>query len=227
MVGQLRVWVAFFLVFALFSLFLVKSTGQFGEIAGQPHLEVNIGGSNSTNVTLDNTGTTPLSFRTILPTFKNYGNTTPPVVTVTPMNATIPPESLFRVEITAYVPSHNNSIGDNWVGYIQFVEVTNNTNPGGAVIEAGLIKILTVTAIPSVFSPVPYIIAVIIIAAIAGVAYYMYKKKATKKAAKKGARKAVGRAIKGGRRAKGRKVAKKKATRKAKGGRRTTRRARR
>src|SRR5208283_5264860 len=112
------------------------------------------------------------SFRSILPTWSNYGpKTTPPIVTLTPNNGIIPSRSQFRVMITAYVPTHNNTVGDSWMGPVQFIQVTNSTNPGGAVLEAGLLKVLTVTATPPIFSIVPYAIAVVVIAVIVVVAY--------------------------------------------------------
>ncbi len=172
---------AFLLGFALFFLMLQSVYGQFGEVAGQPTINVPIGSSNATNVTLANSGPTPIPFTSVLPSFTNYGKTTPPVITLIPENGTIPPYSDLNIEIKAYLPAHNNSVGDSWNGIVQFIEISNTTNAGGAVISAGLAKILTVNAVSPKPDLWPYVLAVIIVAAIAAISYVVLKRRGTKR----------------------------------------------
>lgn len=176
--------IAFLFSFALFFLLLQSVYGQFGEVAGQPTINVPLGGANATNVTLANSGPTPIRFTSVLPSFTNYGKTTPPVITLIPENGTIPPYSDLNIEIRAYLPAHNNSVGDSWTGIVQFVEVSNTTNAGGAVINAGLAKILTVKAAHPKLDLLLYAAAVIVLVLIALVSYLaLRKRKRAKKAA--------------------------------------------
>ena len=82
-------------------------------------------------MTLANSGPTPIQFTSVLPSFTNYGKTTPPVITLIPENGTIPPYSDLKVEIKAYLPAHNNSVGDSWNGIVPFSGISVIT--GGVV----------------------------------------------------------------------------------------------
>ena len=175
--------IVFLFSFALFFLLLQSVYGQFGEVAGQPTINVPIGSSNATNVTLANSGPTPIRFTSVLPSFTNYGKTTPPIITLIPENGTIPPYSDLNIEIKAYLPAHNNSVGDSWTGIVQFIEVSNTTNAGGAVINAGLAKILTVKAGLPRPNLLLYAAIVIVIALIAAISYLALRRRRAKKAA--------------------------------------------
>ncbi len=164
------------------ALLVGVSGASFGIVAGQPHISVPIGSSNTVRVTLLNTGSSPITFKVILPAFQSSDNNTIPNVTVSPMTATIPPKTDMFVNVTAYVSPKNNKVNDTWVGILQFVEVSNVTNPGGAVVNAGLAKILTVEAAPPLSSPVPYlIIAIVIIVVVIGSITALYINKSRRR----------------------------------------------
>ncbi len=67
-------------------------------------------------------------------------------------------------------------------GVAQFVEVTNTTNPGGAVVAAGLAKIITVIAIPAVFNPLPYeiVVAIVTVITVVAVIVLLHRRKRSK-----------------------------------------------
>ena len=89
----------------------------------------------------------------------------------------------LNIEIRAYLPAHNNSVGDSWTGIVQFIEVSNTTNAGGAVINAGLAKILTVKAGLPRPNLLLYAAIVIVIALIAAISYLALRRRRAKKAA--------------------------------------------
>ncbi len=138
-----------YMFLAIISLVLTLhfSGAALGMVAGQPHINVSIGGYHSVNIILLNTGSIPVSFKVVLPIFKSKNNNTIPNITVSPMIATIAPKTDLVVNVTAYVSKKNNTIGNSWVGILQFIEVSNITNIGGAVINSGLAKIVTVTVV--------------------------------------------------------------------------------
>ncbi len=101
----------------LLSLILVSMAGaQLGEVAGQPHVKVSIGGHNTTTVTLLNTGSTPITFQSIAPTFTPSNSGVVPNVTISPIEATIPPKQDMNVNITVSLSRKNVQPNDSWVG---------------------------------------------------------------------------------------------------------------
>ncbi len=171
------------LLIVFLSVFSGLSAAQLGMVAGQPHVSVPIGSSNSVNITfINNAFNESISFRVVLPIFQNTTNSTVPIVTATPMEMSIPPRTDKVVMLSVFVPSNKNKVGQTWTGVVQFIVESNTTNPGGAVVQAGLAKILTVTAAPAIFDPIPYIVAVVVIlAAVAVVALYFNRKKKSAK----------------------------------------------
>ncbi len=146
---------------------------QFGEAAGQPHLVVPIGGSNSTEITLINYDfNESVTFVVASPKFKpdnaSDANYTLPVAVVTPMSGTIPPRSDLKVNLTVYVPYFNSKAGVSWSGILEFIETSNSASgSSGAVVRGGLAKIVGVLAVKPAL-PFFYIsvgIAVVAIAA--------------------------------------------------------------
>lgn len=184
-----------YLLGLVLSLILIVgvASSQFGMMAGQPHLNVYIGGSNTTNITLMNTGSMPISFNVILPVFPNLKNESVPNVTMSVTSGTIPPHQNMKIYITASLPKNGVKANDTWEGVIQFVQVANTTNPGGAVVASGLAKILTVTAIPAPFSfPWDSVIGVIVLVAIVGTITKLYLTKGRRKAsARKSAKRSM------------------------------------
>lgn len=206
-------------MFLLVILGSVFASAEMGEIAGQPSFNVSLGGSQTLNVVLLNSGSDAINFDVVLPVLNVIPNTTTPTVTAYPLYGTIAPHASYRVAITAYVPSSKNKPGTTWTGVMQFVQASNSTNPGGAVLQVGVAKILTITAAKPVFPQIYILVAVLVFAGVGIGAHYvitrMRSKKAAKKAVKKGARKAAKRTRK-----KGKKTVRKRSTRT----RRTTRR---
>jgi predicted secreted protein len=173
------------LVFALFA----ASYAQIGEVAGPLNFNVSIGTKQSLTFTIINGGSTTFAYvatptiTTVIP------NSITPTVTVMPMNGTIPPHTELPLNVTVYMPGGKNKAGMMWDGYISAVEVANNTVVNGAVIQAGTLKIMTITAAPAKFQVIYVVVAVVAVAVIAAGAYYVISKR---RGAKKGkAKKAV------------------------------------
>ncbi len=224
---QHKTTLIYFVLFASF-LFLSVSLAeaQLGEVAGQPFFNVSIGSSKSLTVTIINEGSSPLPFKIILPTLNTIANTTQPVVTASPMGGAIPAQGSMKINVTVQMPSDKRNMGHTWTGILQIVEVNNATSSGGmgAVIVAGVAKIVTIYASKPVFNPLPYIIAgiVAVVVVVGGGSYYLHAKRKAAKAARLKAAKRIAKKVKG-KRAKPRRKAAKKATARK----RTTRRRRR
>lgn len=211
---------------------------QLGEIAGQPHFNVSLGGSETINITIINQGNAPLPFRIVLPTLTTIPNTTTPIVTATPLNSSIPPHSNSKISVTVHMPEGKNRPGLTWTGILQIVELsTNSTSSGGAsasVVE-GVAKIVTITSTAHVFSIwdiVPYaIVIIVIVAVVVGVWHYRRRKMPRASKAAPASRSAVVSSRVKGKKTKRRTSPKKrkgrKATRRKSGGARKRRRARR
>ncbi|MEM3753749.1 MAG: hypothetical protein QW778_04075 [Candidatus Micrarchaeaceae archaeon] len=181
------------LYFIFFSSFLLLSVSeiayaQLGEVAGQPFFNVSIGSSESITVTVINSGSVPIPFRVLLPTLNTIVNTTQPIVTASPSSGTIPAGSSMGINVTVQMPPDKRNIGHTWTGILQVVEVSNTTaGPGmGAVITAGVAKIITIYASPPKFNPFIYIVGGIIIVAVVAVllAYLIVVRKRTPARAK-------------------------------------------
>ncbi|MEM3661942.1 MAG: hypothetical protein QXG73_03885 [Candidatus Micrarchaeaceae archaeon] len=186
----------YFILFSSFLLLLIPSIAyaQLGEVAGQPFFNVSIGSSESITITIINSGSTPIPFRVVLPTLNTIVNTTQPIVTASPSSGAIPAGSSMSINVTVQMPSDKRNIGHTWTGVLQINEVSNaTTGPGmGAVITAGVAKIITIYASPPKFNPFIYVIASIIIAAIVVVLVYLLvvRKRAPARAKARAVRKA-------------------------------------
>ena len=76
----------------LFFFLFVSSTiayTQLGEQAGQPFFNISVGSSATFNYSILNSGSTPIGYKVILPTFNTIPHNATPIITVTPMNGTL------------------------------------------------------------------------------------------------------------------------------------------
>ncbi len=168
------------LLFLSFSLLdLGVANGQLEEVAGPLNFVVNMSGSETLHLVIANGGATPIYFNATPPVLKAIPNTTTPTVTISPLTGVLQPHEQLPLNVTVYMPSAKNKPGLSWSGIISVVQVTNQTNPGGAVIQTGVAKIISIASA----SPVPlplweYAIAVVIIIAVAAaVAIFALKRR--------------------------------------------------
>jgi len=182
-------FIAIATLLAIFSFFIFSnvSSAQLGEVAGEPAFYVNISGTYSYNYTFINQGSSPIPFRTIITSFKTSAkNATSPIVTAVPASGTIPPNSQIHIRVNVYLPAKNNTAGMKWQGVLEVVVNSTSNATGGAVINEGVAKIITIVAT----SPKPnytadILIAAVIIAIIAVVSATVYtrnRKKSVKRA---------------------------------------------
>lgn len=144
---------------------------QLGEVAGPLNFNVNVSGSETLQLTVLNSGSTPLAYRVLFPTLQQIPNETAPTLTMSPLNGTIQPYKEQMINVTVYVPG-NDKPGQHWSGIIQVVQKSNQTNPGGAVIQTGVAKLISITSTTPTGIPLLYVVSGIIIIVIAGVVYY-------------------------------------------------------
>jgi len=221
--------IVYFILFASFLLLSVSGLlyAQLGEVAGQPFFNVSIGSSKSLTVTIINEGSSPLPFKVILPTLNTIVNTTQPIVTANPMDGAIPAGSSMAINVTVQMPYDKRNVGHTWTGILQVIEVSNATSGGGmgAVIIAGVAKIVTIYASEPVFNIIPYIIggivAVVVVAG--GGYYYVYLKRKKARAARVRVAKKIAKRVRGRKRAKPKRKASRKTTARRRGQRRRRR----
>jgi uncharacterized protein (UPF0333 family) len=183
-----------YILLFLFLLFIIPiSHAQLGEQAGQPFLNVSLGGSGTFNYSILNSGSAPIGYQVILPTLNTIPNNATPTVSVFPMNGTLAPNSHQTIEILVSMPS-----GDKpylkWNGVLQVVEASasqSNQSGMGAVIRAGVAKIVTIESAPPKSIPVIYyvIAAVIVIIIIITIIYLFVKRRKAKAAVAEKAKK--------------------------------------
>ncbi|MDE1865014.1 MAG: hypothetical protein KGH94_00015 [Candidatus Micrarchaeota archaeon] len=217
-----------------FALILTVVPAQLGEVAGQPHFNVSLGGTNTIYVTMINQAPYPLPIRVILPQLISKDvNAITPTLKAYPMVANIPPNSELNINLTVYMPEGTNKAGYTWSGILQVVTEPNTTaNSGatGATIIEGVAKIVSITATAHVttiydyLAPAAIVIAVVAIAA--GILVARRKGMFAKKAPKAIATKGVAKKGKGARRKRKARKGRKEPAR-ARRGRTGTRRARR
>ena len=175
----------------LVSALLGASYAQIGEVAGPLNFNVSIGSRQSLTLTIVNGGSVPLSYMatptvtTILP------NSTTPQVTVTPVNGSIPARSMARLNVTVYMPGGRNKPGMVWGGYVSTVELSNSSVASGANIQAGALKIMTITAAPAKFQEIYILIAALAIVCVGAGAYQVVKRERAKRDAKRAKTKAA------------------------------------
>ncbi len=153
----------------------VLTFAQLGEEAGQPFLNVSVGGSATFNYSILNSGSAPIPFTVVLPTLNTIPNNATPTIKVTPMNGTLAPHSSQVISITAYVP-YGDKPHLKWQGVLSVIEsapVSNVTNGAGAVVMAGVAKIVTIESEPPKSSPLLYYIAAFIVLVVVIVVAYL------------------------------------------------------
>jgi type IV secretory pathway VirB6-like protein len=100
---------------------------------------------------------------------------------------------MLPLNVTVYIPGGKNKPGMVWDGYVSVAELSNTTMVGGATLQAGVLKRLTITAATPKFQPLYVLVAMLAIAGVALVAYYyvmpkMRARRAPKKKATEGAK---------------------------------------
>ncbi|MCL5007982.1 MAG: hypothetical protein M1562_01900 [Candidatus Marsarchaeota archaeon] len=169
-------------VFLILSLSVVAlSHAQLGEQAGQPTMYVNVSSSSTFSYYILNGGSSPISFKVIPPSLNSIPHNTTPTVVITPMSGTIMPSSDQKVSINVSMPSGDKP-GLKWEGIVQVVEATptNVTTSGeGAVITAGVAKLLTIYS--TVPKPTPFyyiiIIVIVIVILVAAASVILFKRR--------------------------------------------------
>ncbi|MGC8538065.1 MAG: hypothetical protein ACP5MZ_03755 [Candidatus Micrarchaeia archaeon] len=186
--------ISIFLLFSLVSL----SYAQLGEQAGQPTMNISVGSSGTFNYSIINSGATPIPFKVIPPVLNTIPHNATPIVVVTPSNGTLAPGSTQIISIKVSIPSSDKA-NLKWQGIVQVVEAapTKIQSSGeGALITAGVAKILTIYSTPP--KPIPliyYIIAIVVVAIAVGVGASVVIIKRSRKVHAKMASRASGAAI--------------------------------
>ncbi len=133
-------------------LFAVPSA-QLGEVAGQIHFHVPLGGSQTLQLSLLNEGNTSIGVQVNPPQNLQITsnamlavNQITPKVYIAPQNVTLPAHGEVNVNVSVFMPMNNTPDIVTWQGYISSQEVTNQTNPGGAVVIEGVGKVFTISA---------------------------------------------------------------------------------
>jgi hypothetical protein len=173
---------------------------QFGEEAGALGFQVQVGHNQTLQLHLLNAGNTIIGFRMQVPSVTQQDNQITPTVTVSPMFGTIFPYSSFAVNVTVFMPLNNTPHAATWTFILSAIEASNASNPGGAVLQAGVAKIVTIQAVVSTTtSTIPqkvtvgaptitlppnalvYVgIGVVVVICVAGAAWVLRRRKATK-----------------------------------------------
>lgn len=142
----------------LLSLLSANSSAQLGEVAGQLNFQVPLGHNQTVLWHLLNEGNTSISIQigsssSLQPSNAILAAKQPlPIVKIIPLNLTIPPHSLVNINVTVFMPKNETPGLVTWTGQLSAQEVTNATNPGGAVVIQGVGKIF---AIGSILPPPP------------------------------------------------------------------------
>lgn len=156
---------------------------QLGEFAGHMVFNVTLGQSETLQWTIFNSGEYPITWNAVAPsiTINNVSgisssNRTFPIITLSPSGGTLTPRENQVINVTVYMPAKNNTGGLSWEAIPQVVEVTNNSNPGGATIQVGVAKILAINAVNPQPDYLIYVGAIIVIVAVGGAVYYLKNK---------------------------------------------------
>ena len=168
-----------FLILLLFSSVVYA---QIGEIAGHLNFYVQVGGSNSLPFTIANGGSTPVHFVVQPYYIGGVANRTTPTIKIEPTSGTIEPYSQYTLNVTATVPAKNNSVGFlfwqtipaglGWSGNLEVVATGSSSVNGGANIEAGVVKIFTITPYTVPPGPIVYAVIAALIVIVAGIVFY-------------------------------------------------------
>ena len=154
---------------------------QLGEFAGHIVFNVTLGQSETLDQwTIFNSGNSPVTYNVIAPSITinkvaglSANNRTTPIMIITPSTGTLQPRQNQVLNVTVYMPAKNNTGGLSWEAIPQIVTVTNNTNLGGAVVQVGVAKIISINAVNPKTDYTLYAFAAIIIIIIIGGALYM------------------------------------------------------
>ena len=147
---------------------------QLGEVAGHYPLNVSLGGTASQSFTFINDGNSPIQFEVVLPSLNQIVNQTTPKLTAFPLSGSIPPHANLSVTITASMPS-KDAVGMHWHGILQVIAVNNATNAGGAVIRAGVAKMIDIYSKKEGSNALIYAAGAAVVIIIAGSAYLLYR----------------------------------------------------
>lgn len=160
---------------------LALSYAQIGEVAGPLNFNVSLGSRESLTLTIANGGGDAIEYMATPTITTSILNSTAPQVSITPMNGSISPHSQFQLNVTAYVPSNKNKPGMTWNGYVSVVEVSNVTIVSGARIQAGALKMFTITAAKPKFNELYVLVAMLVVAGIGIGGYYVISNMRAKK----------------------------------------------
>lgn len=160
-----------FLVFSILSI----SYAQFGEVAGPVNFNVTLGSSQTLNMTIVNTGNSQVKFVATLGYLSNVLNETAPNITISPSNGTIAGHTQETLAITVHMPS-TDTPGTSWIGIVSVAEVSNSTPiGGGAYLQAGVAKNISILASKPKGSIVPYVILLVLLIILAVALWYYTK----------------------------------------------------
>ncbi len=212
-------FVLFFVGFALLSFMMMLPAAQLGEEAGSLNFNVQVGHNQTLQMHLGNSGNVPVGFKIQLPSITEQDNQSPPIITASPLYGVVQPYSTFPVNITVFMPLNDTPGATTWSVIISAVQSNNASNPGGAVIEEGVAKIASISAIlsttststvtttvlqrlgataplvPSSMLVIIVVVIVIVVLSAAALALYIKSKKTSRNRSKH-ARKTSGRARK-------------------------------
>ncbi len=150
----------------------VVAHAQLGEVAGPLSFNVSIGSSQTLNYTIVNAGNNSINFYIKDAITSTIKNETTPTITASPMNGTILPHQQYSVKIDVSMPSGDKP-GLLWQGTLQALESTNVTAPGGAVIQTGVLKGITVMSSQRKGLPLYYVGAFVAVVVVIGVSSYI------------------------------------------------------
>ncbi|MGC8648856.1 MAG: hypothetical protein ACP5UN_01385 [Candidatus Micrarchaeia archaeon] len=134
-------------------LMLVALNAQsIGEIAGPLNFQVAPGHNQTLALYIINGGSAPITLQVLNDYSIQYkstqiANQITPIIAASPQNFTISGGKEQIVNITVSMPS-KDTINASWSGIIQVVEISNKTeNVSGAIINIGIAKMFSITAI--------------------------------------------------------------------------------
>ena len=158
-----------------------SNQGGFGEFSGDLIYALKSGASHTEYWTLVNKFNYPVSFYIVPPAFNS--TPTPPNLTFSVMNGTIPAGANLTISVIATSPSWTSYIfaskNSTWSGYATAYAKSASNATSGASIALGTAKLITITVEPP--NVLPTIIAAIIIIVIIIVAgFYMYARRRKK-----------------------------------------------
>ncbi len=147
--GRLRPAFALLIGLMFVTLLVSVAVAQLGEEAGSLSFSVQVGHNQTLQLHLLNEGNSSIGFQMHAQSLKTEDNQTTPTMAISPLSGVIQPHGAFTVNVTVSMPLTNTPGAVTWDTIISAVEASNTTNPGGAVLQAGVAKIVAIQAIPS------------------------------------------------------------------------------